>query len=56
MQESLPWRTAPPEENIERIAASVCEYAPGDKRGVGGAGSESGRGARFRHGEMAGAD
>jgi hypothetical protein len=40
MQESLLWRTAPPEENIERIAASVGEYAPGDKRGVGGAGSD----------------
>jgi len=40
MQESLPWRTAPPEENIVRIAATVCEYAPGDKRGVGGAGRD----------------
>jgi hypothetical protein len=40
MQESLPCRTAPPEENIQLIAASVCEYAPGDKRGVGGAGSD----------------
>ena len=40
MQESLLWRTAPPEENIERIAASVCEYAPGDKRGIDGAGSD----------------
>src|ERR1039458_801010 len=27
-----------PEENIKRIAASVCAYAPGDKSGIGGAG------------------
>jgi len=26
-----------PEENIKRIAGSVCRYAPGDKRGIGGA-------------------
>jgi hypothetical protein len=25
------------EENIKRIAGSVCRYAPGDKRGIGGA-------------------
>lgn len=25
-----------PEANIKRIAASVCGYAPGDKRGIGG--------------------
>ena len=45
MQESLLWRTAPPEENIERIAASVCEYAPGDKRGVGAGGGVMDRAA-----------
>jgi len=26
--------TGPPEENIKRIAASLCGYAPGDKRGM----------------------
>ena len=24
-----------PEENIKRIATSICQYAPGDKRGIG---------------------
>jgi hypothetical protein len=28
-----------PEQNIKRIAASVCAYAPGDKRGTGAANS-----------------
>jgi hypothetical protein len=25
-----------PEENIKRIAFGVCQYPPGDKRGIGG--------------------
>ncbi len=34
-----------PDENIKRIAASVCKYAPGNKRGIGGSGRHMGDGA-----------